>query len=502
MRRGTASTWLQAGPPASSGKPATRRPRRAPGGEAFGALGRRYQDAAFGYAYAPLGDPHQAQDATQEALLDAYRRLEALRVPEAFPGWLRRIVRTHCRPAAGQGAPAPRLRPARGAGSRRRRRGRRDADDRRRRHQRPPRPRAPGDPPRPRRRLPASGDRPLPRPPRQHGQETSAVAKKAVAGKDAGDGARDAAGRATLPGRAPGGGDRLPHRPGGGGGQRRSSPWWSSSWWTAWRSTPGTPPGAPPSPGRRSAGTWTRWRCCCATGPIPGPRTARGVRPAVGPWPAPGQRQATALLRQPGRGEARCPQARARKKLGCYLPGAMTSLVYVGTYTGAERAQGISVFRLDPESGALDPLQTVDRAEQPHLPRPAPPVPGPPLPLRGGAPGGRAGTGTGAVSSFAVDPRQGTLTLLNRQPSGGASPCYVSVHPQGRVRLRRELRQRARGLLRGAAGRNPRPSLQRGAAPGQRARGAAPGWPPRPLHRPRPGRARSSLGLRPGDRPA
>ena len=37
----------------------------------------------------------------------------------------------------------------------------------------------------------------------------------------------------------------------------------------------------------------------------------------------------------------------------------MTSLVYVGTYTGPERAQGISVFRLDPESGALDPLQTV-----------------------------------------------------------------------------------------------------------------------------------------------
>ena len=75
-----------------------RDPEAPPGArrEAFCALVRRYQDAAFGYAYALLGDPHQAQDATQEALLDAYRRLEALRVPEAFPGWLRRIVRTHC----------------------------------------------------------------------------------------------------------------------------------------------------------------------------------------------------------------------------------------------------------------------------------------------------------------------------------------------------------------------------------------------------------------------
>jgi RNA polymerase sigma-70 factor (ECF subfamily) len=75
-----------------------RNPEAPPGArrEAFSTLVRRYQDAAFGYAYALLGDPHQAQDATQEALLDAYRRLDALRVPEAFPGWLRRIVRTHC----------------------------------------------------------------------------------------------------------------------------------------------------------------------------------------------------------------------------------------------------------------------------------------------------------------------------------------------------------------------------------------------------------------------
>ena len=63
---------------------------------AFGELVRRYQDAAFGYAYALLGDREAAQDAAQEAFLAAYRSLGQLREASAFPGWLRRIVRTYC----------------------------------------------------------------------------------------------------------------------------------------------------------------------------------------------------------------------------------------------------------------------------------------------------------------------------------------------------------------------------------------------------------------------
>lgn len=63
---------------------------------AFEALVRRYQDLAYGYAYALLHEPHLAQDATQEAFLAAYRNLAQLREPPAFAGWLRRIVRTYC----------------------------------------------------------------------------------------------------------------------------------------------------------------------------------------------------------------------------------------------------------------------------------------------------------------------------------------------------------------------------------------------------------------------
>ena len=64
--------------------------------EAFAAIVRRFQDFAFAYAYALLGDFHLAEDAAQEAFLAAWRNLDQLREPAAFPGWLKRIVMTHC----------------------------------------------------------------------------------------------------------------------------------------------------------------------------------------------------------------------------------------------------------------------------------------------------------------------------------------------------------------------------------------------------------------------
>jgi RNA polymerase sigma-70 factor (ECF subfamily) len=63
--------------------------------DAFGELVRRYQDLVFGYAFSLLGDRELAQDAAQESFLAAYRALPQLADPEALPGWLRRIARTH-----------------------------------------------------------------------------------------------------------------------------------------------------------------------------------------------------------------------------------------------------------------------------------------------------------------------------------------------------------------------------------------------------------------------
>ena len=64
--------------------------------EAFGELVRLFQDMAFACACGALGDFGLAEDAAQEAFVTAWQKLGQLRRPEAFPGWLRRIVLTEC----------------------------------------------------------------------------------------------------------------------------------------------------------------------------------------------------------------------------------------------------------------------------------------------------------------------------------------------------------------------------------------------------------------------
>lgn len=60
---------------------------------AYGHIVRRFQDMAFGGAYAWLGDAEEAQDAAQEAFIEAWQSLDKLHEPAAFPGWFGRIVR-------------------------------------------------------------------------------------------------------------------------------------------------------------------------------------------------------------------------------------------------------------------------------------------------------------------------------------------------------------------------------------------------------------------------
>ncbi|MCB9147866.1 MAG: sigma-70 family RNA polymerase sigma factor [Caldilineaceae bacterium] len=63
---------------------------------AFGELVRRFQDMAVGYGYSILQDWYLAEDAAQEAFIEAHRVLQQLQEPHAFPAWLRRIVFKHC----------------------------------------------------------------------------------------------------------------------------------------------------------------------------------------------------------------------------------------------------------------------------------------------------------------------------------------------------------------------------------------------------------------------
>jgi RNA polymerase sigma factor (sigma-70 family) len=63
---------------------------------AFGEVIERYQNMAFAVAYTRLSDVHLAEDAVQEAFIEAYLNFQKLVEPAAFPGWLRTIICRQC----------------------------------------------------------------------------------------------------------------------------------------------------------------------------------------------------------------------------------------------------------------------------------------------------------------------------------------------------------------------------------------------------------------------
>jgi len=64
--------------------------------EAFGTLAGRHERALWAIALHTLGDPHDAADAVQEALVAAYRRAATFRGESSVRTWLGRIVVNAC----------------------------------------------------------------------------------------------------------------------------------------------------------------------------------------------------------------------------------------------------------------------------------------------------------------------------------------------------------------------------------------------------------------------
>jgi RNA polymerase sigma-70 factor (ECF subfamily) len=62
---------------------------------AFGQLVERHQKAVFRAAYAALGSKEEAEDATQDAFLAAYRKLHKFRGEASFKTWLLAIAWRH-----------------------------------------------------------------------------------------------------------------------------------------------------------------------------------------------------------------------------------------------------------------------------------------------------------------------------------------------------------------------------------------------------------------------
>lgn len=61
--------------------------------QAQSALYERYRNSALALAYRKLGNWDEAEELVQDVFMHAFDRLHQLRVPEAFGGWLRQIVR-------------------------------------------------------------------------------------------------------------------------------------------------------------------------------------------------------------------------------------------------------------------------------------------------------------------------------------------------------------------------------------------------------------------------
>lgn len=64
--------------------------------EAFGELFRRHRDRMWAIALRTLGDPEEAADALQDALISAFRRAGSFRGEAAVTTWLHRIVINAC----------------------------------------------------------------------------------------------------------------------------------------------------------------------------------------------------------------------------------------------------------------------------------------------------------------------------------------------------------------------------------------------------------------------
>jgi RNA polymerase sigma-70 factor (ECF subfamily) len=69
--------------------------------EAFSQLAAASTRRLYGVARLILRDPDRAEDAVQDALLLAWRDLTALRDPDAFDAWLRRLTVNACYKAVG-----------------------------------------------------------------------------------------------------------------------------------------------------------------------------------------------------------------------------------------------------------------------------------------------------------------------------------------------------------------------------------------------------------------
>ena len=110
---------------------------------------------------------------------------------------------------------------------------------------------------------------------------------------------------------------------------------------------------------------------------------------------------------------------------GAAASPAKTYRAYVGTYTAKTNSKGIYEFAFDPATGKMSAVQVAAETKDPSwvLVHPNGKY------LYSVNEIGKAST----VSAFAIDPKNGKLTLLNQLPSLGEDPCYLAFDKSGKV---------------------------------------------------------------------
>lgn len=120
-------------------------------------------------------------------------------------------------------------------------------------------------------------------------------------------------------------------------------------------------------------------------------------------------------------------------------------MAYVGTFSSPLKdvlptqvdlppgnGQGIHLLHIDRNSGATSAAGTVEAGTSPSCL--AINADGTRL-YSANETGGSRGDKQGTISAFAINPKDGQLTLLNTVRSGGAGPTYISLHPSERFLL-------------------------------------------------------------------
>lgn len=103
-------------------------------------------------------------------------------------------------------------------------------------------------------------------------------------------------------------------------------------------------------------------------------------------------------------------------------------IAFIGTYTTKTNSKGIYAYRFDAAKGQLTPIGVAAETTDPSF-----------LAIHPNGQylyavneiGNFNGETSGAVSSFAIDAKAGTLKFLNQVPTRGAGPCYVSLDKTG-----------------------------------------------------------------------